>query len=165
MTSQNERIRPLVEMQGFVGFDNYTVRHLDYALRVSPVICLALTAVATAMESVTLLWVLLPFAVGGAVLRNHPFDVLYNYGFRHLTGGPAMPRYPMPRRFACMLASVWITAEALSFTYGMPLVGHILGWSLVATAAVPVTTGFCVPSFIYKLIFGKSQAATASIPS
>jgi hypothetical protein len=159
------KTRRLVEMQGFVGFDDAIVRHLDYALRVSPVICLTLTAVATVMESVTLLWVLLPFAVGGAILRNHPFDVLYNYGLRNLTGGPAMPRYPMPRRFACMLASVWITAEALSFTYGMPLVGNILGWSLVATAAVPVTTGFCVPSYIYGLLFGKPQSAMANVPS
>ena len=165
MTNQNDRIRPLVEMQGFIGFDDYTVKHLDYALRISPVICMMLTAVATAMESATLLWMLLPFALGGAILRNHPFDVLYNYGLRHLTGGPIMPRYPMPRRFACMLASVWITAEALSFTYGIPLAGHIFGWSMVATATVPVITGFCVPSFIYELIFGKPQAAGASVPS
>ena len=165
MTNQNDRIRPLVEMQGFIGFDDHTVKHLDYALRISPVICMMLTAVATAMESATLLWMLLPFALGGAILRNHPFDVLYNYGLRHLTGGPIMPRYPMPRRFACMLASVWITAEALSFTYGIPLAGHIFGWSMVATATVPVTTGFCVPSFIYELIFGKPQAARASVPS
>jgi len=163
MTSHNDRIRPLVEMQGFIGFDDHTVKHLDYALRISPVLCMMLTAVATAMESVTLLWVLLPFAVSGAILRNHPFDVLYNYGLRHLTGGPIMPRYPMPRRFACMLASVWITAEALCFTYGMPLAGHLLGWSLVATAAVPVTTGFCVPSFLYGLIFGKPEMATDNL--
>ena len=165
MTNQSDRIRPLVEMQGFIGFDDHTVKHLDYALRISPIICMMLTAVATAMESATLLWMLLPFAVGGAILRNHPFDVLYNYGLRHLTGGPIMPRYPMPRRFACMLASVWITAEALSFTYGIPLAGHIFGWSMVATATVPVITGFCVPSFIYELIFGKPQAAGASVPS
>ena len=165
MTKLIDRTRRLVEMQGFVGFDNNTVHHLGYALRVSPVICLTLTAVATAMESVTLLWILLPFAVGGAVLRNHPFDVLYNFGLRYLTGGPTIPRYPMPRRFACMLASVWIAAEALCFTYGMPMAGHLLGWSLVATAAIPVTTGFCVPSFIYGLIFGKPQATTVSVPS
>ena len=156
------RTRRLVEMQGFVGFDDHIVRHLDYALRIAPVFCMALTAVATAMESVTLLWVLLPFAIGGAVLNNHPFDVVYNHGIRHLTGGPALPRYPMPRRFACMLASAWITAEALCFSQGMPLAGHVLGWSLVATAAVPVTTGFCVPSFIYGLIFGKPQGAIAN---
>ena len=156
------KTRRLVEMQGFVGFDDQTVRHLDYALRISPVICLAMTAIATALESVTLLWILLPFAIGGAILNNHPFDVVYNRGIRYLTGGPVIPRYPMPRRFACMLASAWIMAEILSFSYGMSLAGHILGWSLVATAAVPVITGFCIPSFIYGLIFGKPQAVIAN---
>lgn len=162
MSMSTSKTRRLVEMQGFVGFDDHTVRHLDYALRISPVICLAMTAVATALESVTLLWILLPFALGGAILNNHPFDVVYNHGIRHLTGGPVIPRYPMPRRFACMLASAWITAAALSFSYGMPLAGHILGWSLVATAAVPVITGFCVPSFIFGLIFGKPQGVFAN---
>ena len=76
-----------------------------------------------------------------------------------------MPRYPMPRRFACMLASAWIAAEALCFTYGMSLAGHVLGWSLVATASVPVITGFCVPSFIYGLIFGKPQGVAANAAS
>lgn len=165
MTNLENKTRQLVEMQGFIGFDDHTVRHLDYALRVSPVICLTLTAIATANESVLLLWILLPFAVAGAVLRNHPFDVIYNYGIRYLTGGPTIPRYPMPRRFACMMASGWILAEALSFVHGAPLAGHILGWSLVATAAVPIITGFCVPSFLYGLIFGKPKSATVGIPS
>ncbi len=165
MSTIQNRTRRLVEMQGFVGFDDHTVRHLDYALRLSPVLCLILTAVATAMESVTLLWLLLPFAIAGAVLRNHPFDVVYNHGLRHLTGGPVIPRYPMPRRFACLIASIWISAEAFCFANGIPLAGHILGWSLVATAAVPVTTGFCVPSFLYGLMFRKRAPATGGAPS
>lgn len=165
MSTLITKTRRLVEMQGFVGLDDATVRHLDYALRVSPVICLSLTAVATALESVTLLWLLLPFALGGAILHNHPFDILYSQVIRHLTGGPVIPRYPMPRRFACMLASIWITAEVLCFSYGMPLAGHFLGWSLVATASIPVITGFCVPSFIYGLIFGKPRGDTATASS
>ena len=165
MKKMTTKMRKLVEMQGFVGFDDYIVRHLDYALRISPIICLLLTAIATATESVTLLWLLLPFAIGGAVLNNHPFDVIYNHGIRHFTAGPVIPRYPMPRRFACMLASAWITAAAFSFPYGMPLVGHILGWSLVATAAIPVVTGFCVPSYLYGLMFGKPHNEPASSTS
>jgi hypothetical protein len=35
------------------------------------------------------------------------------------------------------------------------MVGHIVGWSLVAAAFMNVSTGFCVPSFILRLIFGK----------
>jgi hypothetical protein len=40
----------------------------------------------------------------------------------------------------------------------MPLAGHLFGWSLVAAAFVNVSTGFCIPSFIYGLLFGKPSS-------
>ncbi|MGH7258106.1 MAG: hypothetical protein ACREIM_06990 [Nitrospiraceae bacterium] len=41
------------------------------------------------------------------------------------------------------------------FQTGNVMLGHIFGWSLVAAASVNVSTGFCIPSFIYGLIFGE----------
>jgi hypothetical protein len=35
------------------------------------------------------------------------------------------------------------------------MVGYIVGWSLVAAAFVNVSRGFCIPSFIVRLFFGK----------
>jgi hypothetical protein len=35
------------------------------------------------------------------------------------------------------------------------MAGHILGWTLVTTAFINVSTGFCVPSFIVRVFFGK----------
>jgi hypothetical protein len=37
----------------------------------------------------------------------------------------------------------------------MPMAGYIVGWSLVAAALVNVSTGFCIPSFIARIFFGK----------
>ena len=48
-----------------------------------------------------------------------------------------------------------IVAAAWGFQAGMPLVGYIVGWSLVAAAFVNVSTGFCIPSFIVRMFFGK----------
>jgi len=53
------------------------------------------------------------------------------------------------------LATVMIAAAAWSFQSGSPVPGQIFGWSLVAAALVNVSTGFCIPSFIYGTIFGK----------
>ncbi len=68
----------------------------------------------------------------GGLLPGHPFDLLYTYGLRLLVGGPPLPRYPLPRRFACLLATFMLSGAAWSFQTGMPLLGHIFGWSLVA---------------------------------
>ena len=112
-------------------------------------------AVGTALASPTILWALAPFAALGAILPGHPFDLLYNFGLRHLFGTPALPRYGIRRRFACALATIMIAAAAWGFQTGRPMVGYIFGWSLVAAAFVNVSTGFCVPSFIVRLFFGK----------
>jgi antibiotic biosynthesis monooxygenase (ABM) superfamily enzyme len=91
----------------------------------------------------------------GGILPGHPFDVVYNYGLRHWIKGPRLPRYPAPRHFACVLASLFIIAAALSFQTGAVLTGQVIAGVLIVTAMVPITTGFCVPSFLYRLITGK----------
>ena len=68
---------------------------------------------------------------------------------------PRLPRYGVRRRFACALATIMIVAAAWGFQAGMPMVGSIVGWSLVAAAFVNVSTGFCIPSFIVRIFFGK----------
>jgi hypothetical protein len=151
-------VRERVEAQGFLGLEDGLVHQINYWLRLSPAICMGWAAVGTALQSATVLWWLVPFAALGALLPGHPFDLLYNYGFRRFMGGPPLPRYPPPRRFACLLATLMLIGAARSFQTGMPLLGHIFGWSLVAAAVVNVSTGFCIPSFIYGLLFGKPSS-------
>ncbi len=109
----------------------------------------------TALASPAILLALAPFAALGALLHGHPFDVLYNQGLRRLLGSPPLPPYGVRRRFACALATVLLLAAAWSFQAGMPLAGSILGWSLAAAAFVNVSTGFCIPSFLVRVFFGK----------
>jgi hypothetical protein len=53
------------------------------------------------------------------------------------------------------MATLMLVAAAWGFQAGMPMVGYVIGWSLVGAAFVNVSTGFCVPSFIYRLAFRK----------
>jgi hypothetical protein len=92
------------------------------------------------------------------LLPGHPFDLLYRFGVQPLTSGPPIPPNPLPRRFACLLATVMIVTAAWSFQSGRTLSGQILGWALVGAAFVNVSTGFCIPSLVYGLIFGKPAA-------
>lgn len=155
MSQATSTIRQRIQAQGFCGFDDATYAQFNYPLRLSPAICMIWAAIGTALASPIILWVLVPFAVLGAILPGHPFDLIYNYGLRYLTKTPVLPRYPIRRRFACAMASLMLIVSALGFQYGMPMLGYIVGWALVAAAFVNVSTGFCVPSFMYRLVFGK----------
>ena len=155
MSQAAATIRKRVQAQGFCGFDDETYRKLNYPLRLSPAICMIWTAIGTAVASPIILWGLVPFAALGAILPGHPFDILYNHGIRYLFDTPPLPRYPLRRRFACLMATVMLAISAWGFQAGMPMLGYIVGWLLVGAAFVNVSTGFCVPSFMYRLAFGK----------
>ena len=160
MSAMSPIVRNRVEAQWFLGLDDETIHQINYWLRLSPAICMIWTGIGTWLESAPVLWALAPFALLGALLPGHPFDLLYTFGVRPLTSGPPIPRYPLRRRLACLLATFMIVAAAWSFQSGRTLSGQILGWALVSAAFVNVSTGFCIPSFLYGLIFGKPTTCT-----
>lgn len=156
MTAISETTRKRIEAQGFVRLDDDRLRAINYWLRFSPAVCMTWTAAGVVLASPAVLWALVPFALLGGVLRGHPFDVFYNHGLRKIFKRPPLPPYAAPRRFACLLASAMLAGAALGFQLGYPLIGYAVGGFLAAAAFVNVSTGFCVPSFIYGLIFGKT---------
>lgn len=158
MSATTTRQREFIEMQGFTGLDDATVAEIGPWLRLSPAICMTWAAVGTIMASAAVLFALVPFAVAGALLRGHPFDALYNHGLRHWLKSRRFPVYGVPRRFACAVASVWLITAAIAFAVGWTIAGTVLGCGMVLAAAVPVFTGFCIPSFLYGRLFGGRSA-------
>jgi hypothetical protein len=154
--------RNRIEAQGFLGYDDTFLADINYWLRLAPFLCMTWAAVGTYLAKPLVVWALVPFALLGAVLPGHPFDVIYNYGIRHLTGTPALPRYGKPRRSACAVMAVWAGATGWAFFNKWMAAGDILGSVVVLLALINVTTGFCVPSFFYGLIFGKQQTQKTS---
>lgn len=159
MAAASAAVRANIRAQGFCGLDDETYAQINYPLRLSPAICMIWAAIGTALASPAVLWALAPFAALGAILPGHPFDVIYNHGIRHLFGTPALPRYGFRRRMACAMATLMLCVAAWGFQSGLPLVGQVVGWSLVAAAFVNVSTGFCIPSFIVRLFAGKIGCA------
>ncbi len=159
MITSASTTRRNVEMQGFVGLDDATVSEINPWLRLAPAICMTWAAIATFAQSPAGFYTLVPFAVLGVVMRNHPFDALYNHAFRHFLGHDRLPRYGAPRRFACAVASVWLAAAGSAFAAGFSALGIALGCAMVLVAAVPAVTGFCIPSYLYGLIFNRPATA------
>lgn len=162
MSQAAATIRERIRAQGFCDLNDAIYSQINIPLRLAPALCMAWAALGTALASPTVLWMLAPFAAFGAILPGHPFDIFYNYGLRFLFGMPALPRYGVRRRFACALATLMIVTAALGFQSARPMLGEIAGWSLVAAAFVNVSTGFCVPSFIARILFGGTKCVEIS---
>jgi Domain of unknown function (DUF4395) len=155
--------RNLLEMQGYTGYGDAYLSEVNLWTRWSPFLCACFIALGTALASPVILGLLAATAIIGALLPVHPFDLIYNYGVRHLTGTRPLPQNNGGRRFACALASVWLVVTAAAFLAGAEIVGYVLGFSLLGAASVLVLTGFCIPSFIFGLLFGRAAACQTSL--
>lgn len=147
--------RNRIEAQGYLGLSDAGLAEVGPWLRLAPAICMVWAAIATFYQSEVALMILAPLAALGALLRGHPFEVIYNYGIRHIIGARRLPPARAPRRFACGVATLYLIVTIIAFHNGFPFVGQFFGFSLAAAAAVPTFTDFCIPSFVYGLIFGR----------
>lgn len=148
-----------LEMQGFVCHHDSDFARVAPWLRWSPALCMLVAAIGTALASPPVLVALAVVAALGAILPFHPFDLIYNHGIRHATGTQPLPENGAPRRFACAVGTVWLIATAWAFSAGAMATGYVLGGLLVLVAGIVSTTDFCIPSFIYGLIFRRPRSA------
>jgi len=160
-----DRKRRRLDAQGFKRLTDSEVVEFDRWLRLSPAICLAWTLIGVAFASPIILAALIPFAVAGFVWDRHPFDLIYDLGIRRFTGGRPLPCYGRQRRFACLSASLMLGAAAASFYFGYQAAGYVIGGFMVLAAATMVSTGFCVPSFVYNSVARAGRGAKADTES
>ncbi len=152
-------VRKRLEAQGYRNLDDATLADIGPWLRWTYAICTLLMITGTVLASPAILWTLSVIALIGAILPFHPFDWLYNYGFRFLTGTGSFPRQGAPRRFACGLAAVWLIGTGLAFYGGATVAGYVLGAMFAAVGVLVSTTYFCIPSLIYNTVFGSPGKA------
>ncbi len=146
-------VRRRLEAQGFCDLDEATLNEVGPWLRWSPAFCTLFMAAGVALKSPMVLWALALTAFLGALLPLHPFDLLYNYGARYLTGTRPLPHQGPQRRFACGVATVWLLATGWAFYVDAPLIGYLLGVPLILVAALVSITHYCIPSLIYNTLF------------
>ncbi|OGT56125.1 MAG: hypothetical protein A3E01_17835 [Gammaproteobacteria bacterium RIFCSPHIGHO2_12_FULL_63_22] len=157
----NSAVRRRLEAQGFCDLDEATLDEVGPWLRWSPAFCTLFMVVGVALNSSAVLWALAVTALLGALLPFHPFDLLYNYGARYLTGTRPLPHQGPQRRFACGIATVWLLVTGWAFYAGAPLVGYLLGAPLILVAALVSITHYCIPSLIYNTLF-KARGSASS---
>jgi hypothetical protein len=154
-TPVSPAVRRRLETQGFVSLDEATLAEIGPWLRFSYALCALFTGLGTALASPLILWGLVPIAALGAIFPVHPFDLIYNYGVRHLTGTRPLPQNGAPKRFACGMGAVWLAVTAWAFGTEMMLLGYVLGSLFTAVATIAAVSYFCLPSTIYCALFGR----------
>ena len=157
------RLQSWLELRGIACSIDPDFAKLVPWLRSTFVLCGTLIGIGTAFAYTPLLWAMVPIAAAGAIFTVHPFDLIYNYGLRHLTGTSRLPPNGTPTRLACGLATVWIITVALSFQLGVAPLGYVLGGLLTSVAALVSITHFCIPSFMFQFFFGNRALALRTV--
>ena len=149
--------RRRLDIQGFECVEDRTLAPVAPWLRLAFGLCALMAALGTSLASPLILLLLLPIASLAAMSPVHPFDLIYNHGIRFLTGTGQLPRRGHPSRFACGLGAVWLLPTAWAFHAGLLLPGYVLGALLTGVAVLVSTTDICIPSLMYRAVFGFPQ--------
>ncbi len=155
------RTSRLLDIQGFDTVDVQELARVAPWLRLAFGLCTLLGALGTVLASPTILLALTPLAALAAVSPVHPFDLIYNCGIRPLTGTGPLPKRGAPSRFGCGMGAVILLVTAWAFSAGHVAVGYVLGGMLTLVALLVSTTDICIPSMIYRSIFGWPPARAA----
>jgi hypothetical protein len=126
-------------------------RRLSLGLRFSTGTCLLLVITALALESSAMIFALSAVGLVAGLTSRHPFDLVWNYGARHVAGGPALPPNPTRRRHAFKLATVWLLGVGALLAVGLTTIAFALGGLLVAACATVTALNFCIPSELLAL--------------
>lgn len=161
-----QTMRRRLEVQGYHGLGDETLRELGPWFRWAPSICAITMTAGLVLGSAAVLWGMGVTAILTAFLPVHPFDLLYNHGVRYLTGTAPLPRTSLQRRMVCALASVWLLLTGLAFHFGAPSLGLVLGIPLTAVTALVGATHICLPSAVLNwLIEGERRRSVFDSPN
>jgi hypothetical protein len=143
--------------QGFGCLSQEAKSRYALPLRLTPAVCTILLVIGLALQSPIWLGSIALVALSGALFPSGMVtDLVYNLGVRHLFRAPPLPPTPKPRQFSYLLSASLLTGAALSFQYGLPALGFLLGGMVVIGATILTTTLWCLGSWIYRVIFHRS---------
>lgn len=158
-TLSKKRINRL-RAQGFVTQNEEELSAMAFGIRFAYRACTSLLIVAILTQSITLFAVVFSIAFGGATLRNHPFDYVYNNLLSRKMGAPKLPPRARQLRFACTIATLWLGIIIYCLFTGASTTANALAILFVFVAGLLSTTDICIPSIIYNRIEKGSPQVT-----
>jgi hypothetical protein len=142
--------------QGFGYLDQEAKYRYAWPLRFTPAVGTALIVIGLVLQSPIWLGSIALVALSGALFpRGMVIDLAYNYGVRHLFHAPPLPPTPKPRQFSYFISASSLAGAALSFAFGLPALGFVLGGMVVIGGTILTMTLWCLGSWIYRMVFGR----------
>ena len=147
-------LRQRLEVQGFLGLTDNELKTIGPWMRLTPTLNLIFTVIATALSSIPLLVGLTILMALGAIMPIHPFDALYNYLVRRITGTQPLPKSGVRRQIIFAVGAIWLLLTTVAFLFGMSEVGYVLGGLMAILISPLAIVHFCVLSEGMARIFG-----------
>ena len=160
--SVSEKRLHRLDVQGFESVDEELLAQVGPWLRLAFGFCASWAIVGTALASKPLLLTLAGIAFLAALSPVHPFDLIYDLGIRHATGTPRLPKRGPPSRFACGLGALWLIVTVGAFDASLTTLGYVLGFTLATVAILVSALDICIPSMIFRAIFGPPRPRRAT---
>lgn len=149
-----------LNMQGFGRLDEEAKARYASPLRFTPAVASSLIVIGLVLQSPIWLGSMALVALSGALLPNGMLiDLVYNLGVRHILHAPPLPSTPKPRQFSYLLSALLLAGSALSFYYGLPVLGFFFVVLVVIGGTILTTTLWCLGSWYYRKIFGRARVA------
>ncbi|NMM24028.1 MAG: DUF4395 domain-containing protein [Phycicoccus sp.] len=140
--------------QGFEKLDKDAKARIVLPLRFTPAVGTTLIVIGLIFQSPIWLGSMALVTLSGALFPDAMIiDLLYNFSVRHLVHAPALPSTPRPRQFSYLLSTVLLLASAVSYHYGLSVLGLVLGGLVVAGGTILTTTLWCLGSWWYRMVF------------
>ncbi len=98
------------------------------------------------------------------VPRLNPFDAVYNRTLANRPGAVRLDPAPPPRRFAQGMAGSFALAIGVSLLLHLGTAALVLQILLLAALAALIFGRFCLGSFLYHLLRGRSDYAVGTLP-
>jgi hypothetical protein len=148
-----------LDKQGFGKLDDESKSRYALPLRFSPGVGTILILIGLVQQSPIWLGSMALVALSGALFpRGMLIDLVYNLGVRHLFHAHPLPSTPTPRRFSYILSTALLAGSALSFYFGISVLGFILGGMVVIGGTILTTSLWCLGSWYYRLFFRHAAA-------
>jgi hypothetical protein len=149
--------RRRLHIQGYEKFSDKELSDFKFGIRFAYAGCITLVAVGLFFQSIPVLMVTVAIAFAAIFLPYHPFDYLYNYGVRHVVNKPKTPQRTNQSKFACGIASIWLSITIYLLYANHALAANIMAIVLFMIGALVSTTDICIPSMIYNGLLKKAK--------
>jgi Domain of unknown function (DUF4395) len=151
--------------QGFGEEETSRRRWHFRALQFQPAVLGLLVVLGIVFRSQTVFFALAAILVWNVVLpRLNLFERFYDLVIGRGASKPRLEPAPAPRRFAQGMAATFMAVIGLSLTLGWMTLAYVFEGFLLAALIALLAGKFCMGSYIYHALRGRSDFANATCP-